>query len=403
MKVVHVVECFASGVAHFLNLLTSYTPECEHIIIHGEKIKEIKAEKLIATFPVHVKFIYWNHSQREINPVKDIKALAFLLSNIKKLNPDIVHLHSSKAGFLGRLACFLLGKDKVLYTPNGASFARRDISKVEYSLFVNLERFANKLSGTVVCCSNSESQIFNEIGINSIFINNGTLIEINENGTSCSADIVASDKFKVVTCGRISDQKNPQLFNEIASHFQYDDRFEFIWVGDGEPEMKDILTSKNIKITGLLPKNEVPNIVGKADLYLSTALWEGLPLAVIEAMAMSKCLLLNKCVGNVDLVKDNFNGYLFENSKEAIAKINYLNENKYELEVMGMNSLEWCKLEFDAVDNSRKYLILYRNLLNGNMSDLLESLQHRSNNTQISQDRREVALPVYAQCLKFID
>ncbi len=362
MRVIHVVECFASGTAHFINLLTRYTYNCDHIVIHGERIEEMKAELVKARFPEGTKFIYWEDAQREIKLKKDFQALNSLIRLLRNVNADVIHLHSSKAGFLGRLACFILGFKNVIYTPNGAAFAREDISKKKKKLYIALEKVADKLSGHVVCCSSSEAMIFNDNGIKANYINNGTSIP--------DIQTLVDGKFKheanpftIVTCGRVTEQKNPALFNKIAGAFAASPNIRFIWIGEGDASQINQLDSGNILLTGWQSKENVLQALLNADLYLSTALWEGLPFSVLEALSLGKCLLLSDCVGNVDLVKDGYNGFKYGSAEEAVSRIEWLINNQESLQTMAKNSREWCERDFDVQVVFRKYQALYESLV----------------------------------------
>ncbi|MBK6979684.1 MAG: glycosyltransferase [Cytophagaceae bacterium] len=79
----------------------------------------------------------------------------------------------------------------------------------------------------------------------------------------------------ILTSGRISSQKNPSLFNAIALSFKDYPQVSFVWVGEGE--LSHCLTANNITITGWVSKEETNKYYSVADIYLSTALWEGLP------------------------------------------------------------------------------------------------------------------------------
>ncbi|MQJ98206.1 glycosyltransferase, partial [Escherichia coli] len=138
-----------------------------------------------------------------------------------------------------------------------------------------------------------------------------------------------------MTCGRITEQKNPTLFNQIAAAFAQRQDVKFVWIGDGENEQRALLTSTNIVVTGWYSKAEVESTVRAADLYLSTSLWEGLPFSVLEALSLGKCLLLSDCVGNRDLVKDGYNGFSFLTAEEAIGRIEWLMQNREAIRQMG--------------------------------------------------------------------
>lgn len=345
MKITHIIES-TGGSADFVLYLAKYIPEFQHNIIYGDRTFSVfggRFEKLKEEYP-NVNFIYWRHVQREIDIVKDIKASLSLFSLLKNLESDAVHLHSSKAGFIGRIVCFFLGYKNVIYTPNGLSFLRRDVSFFKVKTYILFERLANILNGRVVSCCKSEADELIRIGISSSFINNGTVIFDNE-------PKLPGKEFIVATIGRITIQKNPSLFNEIAIAFVNVPSVRFLWIGGGE--LNHVLTSKNITITGWMERDLVLKKLADVDVYLSTALWEGLPFSVIEAMNFNKPLLLNKCTGNIDLVNEN--GYLFEESEDAIDKIfRLIDDSEMRIE-LGKNSHIMAEKYFNVKNMAKLY------------------------------------------------
>ena len=236
------------------------------------------------------------------------------------------------------------------FTPNGASFSRKDISKRIRKLFVFLEKIANRMGGQVVCVSRSEMESFRQIGITSIYINNG--IPISEQ------QVVASTKeFVVITVGRITHQKNPKSFNELATKFIDFEGVKFVWVGDGE--LRGTLISENIEITGWLNKDQVFERMKNADVYLSTALWEGLPFAVLEAMTLSLPLVLLDAIGNQDLVRKNINGFLFREPTEGFEFLKMLKDDQGKRQKLGNNSFKLLQESFDVDQMIAKYDKIY--------------------------------------------
>jgi glycosyltransferase involved in cell wall biosynthesis len=359
MTIVHVVEPFAAGVAVFVKYLTETLPEDLHLIIHGERKEVASAEVVKKTFSgPNVRFIKWQSAQRSINPFKDFFALMELCKILKRLKNkdlvDCVHLHSAKSGLLGRIACRILGIKNVFYTPNGAPFlsSRTVLSKHFYR---EVEKFGNRLGGKVVCCSVSELKAYLGLGINATHINNGIRLEDKAQTNS----VKRNERFRIITTGRIIAQKNPSLFNSIATYFSEFDQFEFIWAGDGED--RQVLTAKNISVTGWLNQNEIKRLVSDSNIYLSTALYEGLSFGVLEALTLNKPVLLSHCVGNMDAVKNGINGDLFKTQTEAIVKIIQYHNNRDMLQLMGDFSKSICETEFNVKDNFSSYRELYLN------------------------------------------
>jgi glycosyltransferase involved in cell wall biosynthesis len=119
-----------------------------------------------------------------------------------------------------------------------------------------------------------------------------------------------------------------------------------------------LLSSSNIQVTGWLSPDKVAAIVAEGDVYLSTAKYEGLPFAVLEAMAMNMPMLLSNCTGNKDLIND-LNGAVFTDEQEAVYRIMQFYNNASMLNVMGQHSGTYCRKYFNLRDTFRLYEKLY--------------------------------------------
>lgn len=354
MQIVHVTECLAGGVLTFLLNLTQALDTEEHVIIFSRR--DNTPDHVEALFGNNVKLVPWKYAGREIRPKQDLLALLELMELLRKYpDADVVQLHSSKAGFLGRVACRLLGRTKkVFYLPHGLSFAREDVSNRKKQFYTYLEKIGNAFCGDVIACSNSEKDLLLKKGIRNVHVIN--------NGIKAANELPEHRKFSyplvIGTTGRLTGQKNPALFNEIARAFRSDTRVRFLWIGDGELR-NEIETTNNIEVTGWLTPQEVQNKLRNVDLYLSTALWEGLPYAVLEAMNLGKPLLLSACIGNVDLVQNGKNGYLYHTVDEAIQQIQEIFLKPIELEQMGKRSYQILSKDYNVKKMKENYRELY--------------------------------------------
>jgi glycosyltransferase involved in cell wall biosynthesis len=131
-----------------------------------------------------------------------------------------------------------------------------------------------------------------------------------------------------------------------------------MWVGDGEG--RDQLTAKNITITGWMPSKESKVLISTSHIYLSTSNFEGMPFAVLEALALRKPVLLTDCIGNRDIVHKGLNGDLFQNDEAAIVKILQYHNNRDMFPVMGEYSRQFCAQEFDVNSTFTSYRDLYK-------------------------------------------
>ena len=318
MRIVHATEAFEGGVIEFLRCLTNSTPDIEHTIIYG---RHRFFEKAKPSFPSSVKFIAWHDIETNISPLKDIKALNNLIKILKKEKPfDVLHLHSAKANILGRIAAKITAQKKVIYAPHGATFLRQDVSAFTRNMFAMIEKTVSIFPAKIVGVSKSEADAYHKIGMKADYVNNGKYFPQHPNKN------IDDSILNIVTTGRAAQQKNPFVFNQIASAFINNPNVKFTWIGDGN--QRNLLTSPNITITGWVPHTEVEKYLSEANLYISTALWEGLSYAVLEAMSMRLPLLLSNCPGNSDLVINNVNGFLFNDVKQAIDFIQSISQSK---------------------------------------------------------------------------
>ena len=108
----------------------------EPVVRHGHQVREY-------AIPMY----------RALNPLKDLMALILAIRIVLRERPDVIHCHSAKGGFIGRLAGFLTGV-QTLYTPHAFSFLSAD-TKVKRRLYLWLERCA-RLSSWLLACSESE-------------------------------------------------------------------------------------------------------------------------------------------------------------------------------------------------------------------------------------------------------
>lgn len=356
MIIVHVLEPFATGINTFIHELVNSMPDYKHIIVHGERKENRSIDEIKREYNGKATFIKWENAQREINLFKDFRAFLELKKILKNIEFDILHLHSSKAGILGRLTCYFSGYNKIVYTPNAASFIRTDISARKKHIYIWIEKLANKVKSSIVSSSKSEYKEFKKIGIKTIIIPNGVNLPKKEPKT-----LNKNQPFNIVFCGKVTTQKNPELFNEIALHFVDNTNISFTWIGGGE--QMDALNSENIIVTGWKSKTEVRAILDHADLYLSTSLWEGLSLSTIEALGYGLPLVLSNCLGNIDVIKSKEEGCLFSEKQEAIDFIELLCNNEDLYAKMSINSIKNYRENYNNFKCGLKYKELYESLI----------------------------------------
>jgi glycosyltransferase involved in cell wall biosynthesis len=329
VKILYVVESFSTGVYVVIrNISINLDPDIYQFhIIHSLRPDSPKTYREDFACP-HITLEYVDMGSWK----NYFSAMRKIRKTITAYSPDIIHLHSSKAGFLGRIAA--KSKAKIFYSPHGFSFLRVDVGRVKRGIFFLLEKMIILYAGgVIIAVSNGELQEAKRISKHVVLIEN--FIDLSHIPAEDE-----SEKPLIVTSGRISSQKNPKLFNELAASLP---EYSFQWLGDGL--LRDTLTAKNIEITGFLDRKEVLTLLSKAWIYIQTSLWEGMPISVLEAMGAAKPVVATDIIGNRDLIKNEETGFL----------INAIDVNGFVQ--MVRNLIEDANLRSSIGQAAKKYLV----------------------------------------------
>lgn len=354
-KILHLVEAFGGGVFTFLvELCNSISDEYDIVIAYSKRNQT--PDNFKGYFNENVKFIEVKNFTRNIG-IKDLKACIEVRKIIKEENPDIVHMHSSKAGIIGRLV--ISGKNKKLfYTPHGYSFLKQDDSKLKRIIYKSIEKIVAtyRRKCTIVACSEGEYKESLKLTKNSTYVNNGVNIkEIDEIIKDVKTKEIDINNLKICTVGRIGFQKNPDLFNKIAESFP---DLQFTWIGDGE--LKEKLTSENIKITGWAKREDVLKGVVENDIFILPSLWEGLPIALLEAMYLGKICIVSNVIGNRDVIQNEVNGFVCDELEDYVQVINSIKCSSVKIEEIKTQVKNDIVKYYNIEEMCKKYKVLYK-------------------------------------------
>ena len=162
--------------------------------------------------------------------------------------------------------------------------------------------------------------------------------------------------FTVCTTGRITFQKQPEKFNEIA--FSLPD-IKFLWIGDGE--LRGKLTSPNIEITGWRDRKEVLKLVYESDVFLLCSFGEGLSISLLEAMYLNKIVLVSNAAGNRDVITNAENGFICDSVNSYVSIINKIRDN-YPRQIAGQAHQD-IKKKYSLDIVKKKYVDFYNMVL----------------------------------------
>lgn len=322
-KILFVVEAMGGGVfTYIVDLSNELCKKYDMYVAYS--IRRQTPSDYKTYFDPRVHLIKVENFTREIRPQKDLKAFFELRKIAEKVKPDIIHLHSSKAGAIGRMA-FDGRKIPLFYTPHGYSFLMRNYKSAKKVAFKLIEKYCAKRVCTTISCSLGEHEETLKLTRHAEYVNNG--INIKELDELLSGLEETAHPFTVYTLGRICYQKNPKLFNEIALRMP---DTHFLWIGDGD--LRNELSAKNIEITGWLDRREALKKAINGDVFLLTSLWEGLPISLLEAMYMKKLCVVNDVIGNHDVIHNGKNGFVCRTVDDFVDAVNREGSKQLEVE-----------------------------------------------------------------------
>lgn len=319
MKILHIGQLIGGLEVYIRNTIRYSDKDFEFVIIHGENDGSSPVTK--NGRPVKE---YKTALCRQPDPLKDLKALIRTVKIIRKEKPDIIHCHSAKGGFIGRIAGWLTGT-KTFYTPHAFSFMSAQ-GKCKKAIYLTLERLA-VLNSYLLACSESERQL----GIQKAGYKEDRALAWSNSVPDIKKTNPPADTDWPYICytGRPSYQKNTFFLVDVIDKVskKYPDiKFYLLGVGYYSPDLNDLqkmIADYNLQETIVmkpwLSHEETMGYVMNAMFYLTVARYEGLPLAVIEAMSLGKAVVASDVTGNKDCVKDGYNGWLLPLDTELFA------------------------------------------------------------------------------------
>lgn len=324
-----------------INLSNRLVEEHKVIVVAGEG-----DGKFFDELDSRVVKIRCNTLVRAISPINEIKTIWFFRKIYRQYHPDVIHLHSSKAGLLGRIA---FPSSKIVYTVHGF-----DSIRLAFRKFLPLEKILQNRSKAIVGVSQYDCRNLASENIK----NNVTLVY---NGVKdCSmptTEVIRtlSDKYKskVLCIARLSPPKRADLFMEVAKLMP---DVAFVWIGnlenvDNHPD--------NVFFWGNVPHSGYQ--CRFFDVFMLPSDYEGLPIVILEAMSCGLPVVASNVGGISEIVKDGVNGYAVCNDANIFAaKLANILANNEVKEKMGMMSRQMYLKHFSDEVMANEYMKLYK-------------------------------------------
>jgi len=262
-----------------------------------------------------VPWVQLRHLVRPVRPMADCRALWQLRRAIRRMGPDIVHTHSSKAGFLGRLAARAAGVPHILHTPHGHVFEGY-FSPLATRAFTALERLAARWTDRIITLSDAEAQdhLRLRIGRPEQFVTIPSGVDLDTLRAASPAPLVSGHPV-IGAVARLVPVKGLQYLIDAAPEIlRRCPDARFLLVGDGE--MRPALEAQahglgladRIVFTGF--REDIPALIAGMDVLVLPSLNEGMSRVLVMTMALGKPIVATRVGGVAELLGDGEAGLL---------------------------------------------------------------------------------------------
>jgi len=250
---------------------------------------------------------------RDINPFRDLHGLKKLTDFFLANHFDLVHTHTSKAGFVGRRAAYKAGVKAIVHTVHGFSFHEHS-GRVPLLIYSNLEKVAAGWCDRIVTVSDFHKCWALELGIGSpgkiLSIPNGIpdvagSPDLDRDGLRQGLKL-APEEFVVISAGRLAHQKGLEDLINAAAILRDQGEFTFRILLPGEGPLKALLVDKirmlnlgnKVELLGF--RSDISDLLAASDCVALASIREGLSIALLEAMSAAKPIVATDISSNLE-------------------------------------------------------------------------------------------------------
>lgn len=293
-------------------LMTAFASKYK-VMLATSQLGPLTEHAATLNIPVHIL----RNLKRSVNPLSDMAAIRECKELFCKLQPDLIHLHSSKAGIVGRIAAQQM-RIPVIYTAHGWGF-KPGVPLVRRCLIWLSEKLVAPAADKIICVSEFDRQLaINwKVGTpkNIITILNGIpdipkLAEPSGNPPT------------IVMTARFQEPKDqPLLLRAFAKYCSNSSRLMFIGGGPFESDSKRLTNVLGLdsRVSFLGDRHDVADLLARAQIFALVSKYEGLPISILEAMRAGLPVIASKVGGVIEEVDDGITGFLIsEHTIEAI-------------------------------------------------------------------------------------
>lgn len=330
------------------------------------------------------------HMVREVRPLADWRGRAELMALIRKLRPDIVHTHSSKAGILGRAAAWSVLQEQnrerqrpgsserpigIVHTIHGPPFMpfdggpmARAKTRLNNLIYTLAERAAARRCHTIISVADAMTREFLSRGIGNpeqyvtVYSGMETGPFLHAAPGQTREDVrrrlgIAPGDFVIGTVSRLAQHKgHDDLLDALGAELQRRRNWKLLWVGDGWWRERLLARVAALGLrdqaitTGLVPPESVPGMIRAMDILAHPSYREGLPRTVPQALLCAVPPVAYDVDGTREACRDYETGRLVPVGDRAALRdaILWLHDRPEERRRIAERGREECRVRFSA-------------------------------------------------------
>jgi glycosyltransferase involved in cell wall biosynthesis len=357
MKILYLITLaeLGGGQAHVLDLIRGFRDYCEIEVAAGEDGFLLQEARKLGIVCHILSNLVWS-----IQPAKDARALRDIVALIRKTRPDLVHVHTSTAGLLGRLAASL-SRVPVVFTAHTWCFAEGTSWKWKL-LGTPCERLAAMSGGTIINVSRANR----DLALRHRVASPERLVTIH-NGIPDERPWPRKRGLKaptIIMVARFAPQKDHATMLQAAAQLRVPFHVQFAGAGPTLSliERKAELLGLTDRVQFLGERSDVALLLREASIFALPTNWEGFPLAILEAMRAGLPVVTSDVGGIREAVSDGENGFVIARGDASgfARALETLLTNEKLRNQMGRNGRRMFELRFTADHMLRQTFRVYQ-------------------------------------------
>jgi len=311
-----------------------------------------------------LEFVHLEHLRRPVSPWRDLRGFVELYRLLRRHRPDLLHASSSKAGVIGRLAAVAARVPVRIFTVHGWAFSAH--SGAASVLYRWADRIAGRATTATICVSQRERA--DGLRARTCRADRTVVIPNAVDVDAYPQSPLERAVPRLISVGRLAAPKDWSTLLSALTELDPETFAELVIVGDG-PERERVEHEVKMRSLGRLrllgERDDVPDLLSDADVFVLASRSEGLPLSVVEAMAAGLPVVASDVGGLHELVRNGETGVLVPPGDPA-ALADALRPLLVDRELrrrLGSAGRERAKALFDLSGFRRAHLELYRRKL----------------------------------------